>query len=110
MKGVDVNMASYMSELAYLAHPVNSHVQSAEMHNQPINSLALISARYTMQAVGLTSMICASHLYVVCQALDLRAMNLGFFQRLKPAVEFQTTRIFSEYLSKEDLATLPTNL
>lgn len=48
MKGVDINMTHDMSELAYLAHSVGSHVQSAEMHNQPINSLALISARYTM--------------------------------------------------------------
>jgi phenylalanine ammonia-lyase len=110
MKGVDVNMASYMSELAYLAHPVSSHVQSAEMHNQPINSLALISARYTMQAVELTSMICASHLYVVCQALDLRAMHLGFLQHLKPSVEFLITKTFSEFLSGEGLHTLQKNL
>lgn len=110
MKGVDVNMASYMSELAYLAHPVSSHVQSAEMHNQPINSLALISARYTMQAVELTSMICASHLYVACQALDLRVMHLGFLQCLKPPVESLTAKTFGEYLSEEDLDTLQTNL
>lgn len=110
MKGVDVNMAAYMSELAYLAHPVSSHVQSAEMHNQPINSLALISARYTMQAVELMSMICASHLYVTCQALDLRAMHLGFLQKLKPAVEALTAKTFSEYLPKDDLAALQVSI
>ena len=110
MKGVDVNMASYMSELAYLAHPVSSHVQSAEMHNQPINSLALISARYTMHSVELMSLICASHLYVACQALDLRAMHLGFLQTLKPAVEALTTKTFSEHLPTEDLQALHTSL
>ena len=106
MKGVDINMASYMSELAYLAHPVASHVQSAEMHNQPINSLALISARYTMQAVELMSMMCASHLYVTCQALDLRAMYLGFLENLRPAVEKLTTQKFGELLATDDLDSL----
>ncbi|KAA8650392.1 uncharacterized protein ATNIH1004_003076 [Aspergillus tanneri] len=78
MKGVDINMAAYMSELAYLANPVSSHTQTAEMNNQPINSLALISARYTMQAVDIVSLMCAAHLYVVCQALDLRVLHLTF--------------------------------
>ncbi|MCJ1262777.1 hypothetical protein MMC22_002647 [Lobaria immixta] len=110
MKGVDVNMASYMSELAYLAHPVSSHVHSAEMHNQQINSLALISARYTMQAVELMSMICASHLYVTCQALDLRAMYLGFLEKLKPAVHELTTRKFGGVVPTNDLETLQTKI
>lgn len=110
MKGVDVNIASYMSELAYLAHPVSSHVQSAEMHNQPINSMALISARYTMQAVELMSMICASHLYVTCQALDLRAMYVGFLATLKPAVDGLTTQKFGEHLLTDDLKTLHANI
>lgn len=110
MKGVDVNIASYMSELAYLAHPVSSHVQSAEMHNQPINSMALVSARYTMQSVELMSMICASHLYVTCQALDLRAMYVGFLKALKPAVEGLITQKFGELLLTDDLQTLHTNI
>lgn len=83
MKGVDVNMAAYMSELAFLAHPVTSHVQSAEMHNQPINSLALISARYTIQATDLVALMCAAHLYVICQALDLRVLHISFLQALQ---------------------------
>lgn len=33
LKGVDVNMIAYQSELAYLANSVSSHVQSGEMHN-----------------------------------------------------------------------------
>ncbi|KAK6503254.1 hypothetical protein TWF481_008283 [Arthrobotrys musiformis] len=83
MKGVDINMAAYLSELGWLTHSVTPHVQSAEMHNQPINSLALISARYTMQAVELVSMMSACLLYVACQALDLRVRDLTFMEALK---------------------------
>ncbi|UZP46190.1 hypothetical protein NXS19_014002 [Fusarium pseudograminearum] len=75
MKGIDVNMSAYMSELAALAHPVSSHVMSAEMHNQGINSLALLSARRTMEAADLVAHMCACHIYVSCQAVELRATH-----------------------------------
>ncbi|KAK1637048.1 phenylalanine ammonia-lyase [Colletotrichum phormii] len=78
MKGIDVNMSAYMSELAALAHPVSSHVQSAEMHNQGINSLAFLSGRRTMEAVDVLSHMCAAHLLVCCQAADLRAYHEKF--------------------------------
>lgn len=106
MKGVDVNMAAYMSELAYLANPVSSHVQSAEMHNQSINSLALISARYTMQAVELVSMMCAAHLYVACQALDLRVMHLNFLQELESVIVSINEDRFGKVLPTEELDSL----
>lgn len=55
-------------------------------------------------------MICASHLYVTCQALDLRAMYVGFLKTLKPAVEGLTTQKFGELLLSDDLKTLHTNI
>lgn len=96
MKGIDVNMAAYMSELAFLANPVSSHVQSAEMHNQPINSLALISARYTLQAVELVSLMCAAHLYVACQALDLRILHTSYLRLLETGVGSSLEEHFPE--------------
>lgn len=75
MKGVDVNVAAYASELASLAHPVSAHVLSAEMHNQGVNSLALISARRTADAADLLAHLVAAHLYVLAQAAELRAWD-----------------------------------
>ncbi|KAJ4246319.1 hypothetical protein NW762_013670 [Fusarium torreyae] len=83
MKGIDISMAAYMSELGYLANPVTSHVQSAETHNQSINSLALVSGRYTTQAADIVAHMCAAHLFVACQALDLRVLHITFLRALK---------------------------
>ncbi|RAL14782.1 aromatic amino acid ammonia-lyase [Aspergillus homomorphus CBS 101889] len=115
MKGVDISMAAYMSELAYLAHPVSAHVQTAEMRNQAVNSLAFISARYTMQAVELVSLMSAAYLYIACQALDLRALHLRFLETMRPRVEALTRTSFAslpadvlEALIEKLLATLTT--
>lgn len=87
MKGIDVNMSAYMSELAALAHPVSSHVMSAEMHNQGINSLALLSARRTMEAADLVAHMCACHIYVSCQAVELRATHRLFLETLHDKIK-----------------------
>ncbi|KAG4262737.1 phenylalanine ammonia-lyase [Fusarium proliferatum] len=83
MKGIDISMAAYLSELGYLANPVTPHVQSAEMHNQSINSLALISGRYTLQAADVVTQMCAAHLFAVCQALDLRVLHMVYLKSLR---------------------------
>ena len=86
MKGVDIMVAALQSELGFLANPVN-HVQTAEMGNQALNSLALISARYTHNALDLLSKLASAHLFVLCQALDLRAMHERFLEQLAPRFE-----------------------
>lgn len=108
-KGLDINMAAYMSELAYLAHSVSSHVQSAEMHNQAVNSLALISARYTLEAVEIVSMMAATYIYILCQALDLRCLHLEFVSAVQPEImgilhkhfgSCTTEAVFSEFSNR----------
>ncbi|KAL9583367.1 MAG: hypothetical protein Q9203_005112 [Teloschistes exilis] len=110
MKGVDIGMASYMSELAFMANPVSSHVQSAEMHNQAVNSLAFISTRYTLQSVELVSLMCASYLYTVCQALDLRVMQKIFFRELELNLLSLHRTVFSPHLSPATIKKLHTRV
>ena len=105
-KGVDINMAAYMSELAFLANPISSHVQSAEMSNQGVNSLALISARYTHMVLDVLSLMSAAYLYSLCQALDLRAMNTVFVDKVRPAIEQLTASTFAQFLQSDELVAL----
>ncbi|OQE46492.1 hypothetical protein PENCOP_c001G06567 [Penicillium coprophilum] len=85
-KGIDINMSAYFSELAFLGNSVVSHVHVADMNNQSVNSLALIACRYVKEGVDIVTMMCAAHLYVLCQALDLRAMTLDLFATVKVAL------------------------
>jgi len=71
-KGVDVTTAGYMSELDFLTQPMTSHVHSAEMHNQSVNSMALASARMSADALDLLQMILSNALCALCQAVELR--------------------------------------
>lgn len=54
------------------------------MGNQSINSLALISARYTITAAEVLAHLAAAHLVALCQALDLRALHSQFVASLEP--------------------------
>ncbi|KAJ3030078.1 UNVERIFIED_CONTAM: hypothetical protein HDU68_010210 [Siphonaria sp. JEL0065] len=85
-KGLDVSMASYLSELGDLALPISVHVQSAELHNQAVNSLALISARKTQKAIEVLQMMCSCLIASLCQAADLRALESAISQRVRQAI------------------------
>ncbi|EXJ77574.1 hypothetical protein A1O3_09801 [Capronia epimyces CBS 606.96] len=103
MKGVDINMAGYQSELAMLANPISSHVQSAEMHNQAINSLALISARYTMDSVQVLTMMTAAAIYVGLQAVDLRVMHQEFMDSYPNAIKRSVVKYWEGKVSPENV-------
>jgi phenylalanine ammonia-lyase len=100
-KGTDIMIAALQSELGFLANPVGTHVQTAEMGNQSLNSLALISSRYTLDALDVLSQLAAAHLLALCQALDLRAMHLSFLEAF--AIEFReyTDRAFIDIVRDE---------
>ncbi|KAK3045902.1 hypothetical protein LTR09_012568 [Extremus antarcticus] len=86
-KGVDISMAAYMAELSYLANPMSSHVQAAEMHNQSVNSMAFASARLSMQASDILNLMCSNHLYACCQAVDLQILHQLFLVRAQQVLK-----------------------
>ncbi|CAK5281746.1 unnamed protein product [Mycena citricolor] len=97
-KGIDIAAAAYVSELGYLANPVSTHIQSAEMHNQAVNSLALISARATINSLDVLSMLIASYLYVLCQAVDVRALQSEFAEGLRDILNQEMESAFAPSL------------
>lgn len=103
-KGFDVNMAAYMAELAYLAKPVSSHVQIAEMQNQAVNSMALVAARYALEAVEVVSLMVATYIYVLCQSLDLRVLQLEFRENLPKRIGTGILSDIAETKGPEDSA------
>ncbi|KDQ55092.1 hypothetical protein JAAARDRAFT_134454 [Jaapia argillacea MUCL 33604] len=97
-KGLDIATAAYVGELGYLANPVSTHIQSAEMHNQAVNSLALISARATINSLEVLSLLVSSYLYSLCQALDLRAMQEEFEAAVTDIIREELSRSFGAHL------------
>jgi phenylalanine ammonia-lyase len=105
-KGIDIAVAAYVGELGYLASPVSTHIQSAEMHNQAVNSLALISARATINALEVLSMLTSSYLYLLCQAFDIRALQAEFNRKLITIVEEELSAHFGRSLPRHESASI----
>jgi phenylalanine ammonia-lyase len=70
------------------------------------SSLALISARATINSLEVLSLLTASYLYALCQALDLRALQAEFAAGLNAIIREEFEVHFASYLAKNEISSV----
>jgi phenylalanine ammonia-lyase len=71
-----------------------------------LSSLALISARATINALEVLSMLTSSYLYLLCQAFDIRALQAEFNRKLITIVEEELSAHFGRSLPRHESASI----
>ena len=102
LKGIDICAASLQAELGFFTMLTELHVQNAEMGNQSLNSLALLSTRYIHTAINVLSQLSTAYLLTLCQALDLRVLNMRFLADFEPNFRAYTTDCLNPFLGELD--------
>ncbi|CAO1614892.1 unnamed protein product [Sympodiomycopsis kandeliae] len=97
MRAVDVASASYVTEAGFLANRVSHFSRATECGNQSLNSMALLSARYSAETAEVLNTHVATALVVASQAIDCR-IAVSTFLRL---VSAKLTGLIDSYANTE---------
>ena len=86
-KGTDIDMTGWLSRALSIVQPVTPFIQSAEGHNQTINSLAFFSAQLTQKEIAILQIMLAYRFYANAQEVDLRNIERSYREATAQAIQ-----------------------
>ena len=72
----------------------------------PFSSLALISGRATINSLDVLTILMATYLYILCQALDIRALQAEFYEELDTIITKELLTAFGTFLDEATFRTI----